>query len=69
MIKSSLVPMALAAGEAVTFDIAQTMTDSVSTVQSQLFSVLGVVVPAIVAVTAAVVGIKFGISWLKRIRG
>lgn len=62
------VPMVLAAAEASTFDIATTMTESVSTVQSQLFSVLTVVVPAIVAVTAAVVAVKFGVSWLKKIR-
>lgn len=52
-----------------TFDIASTMQSAVTTTQSQLFSVLGIVVPAIVAVTAAIVGIKFGIGWLRKIKG
>lgn len=51
------------------FDVTTIMTDSVKTTQGQLFSVLAIVVPAIVAVTAAVVGIKFGINWLRKIRG
>lgn len=62
---------ALAAGEAAAsgFDVASIMSDSVATTQSQIFSVLGIVVPAIVTVTAAVVGIKFGVGWLRKIRG
>lgn len=51
------------------FDVTTIMQDSVKTTQEQLFSVLAIVVPAIVAVTAAVVGIKFGINWLRKIRG
>lgn len=51
------------------FDVTSIMQDSVKTVQSQAFSVLGVVVPAIVLITGAVVGIKFGIGWLKKIKG
>lgn len=51
------------------FDVTSVMTESVKTTQGQLFSVLGIVVPAIVAVTAAIVGIKFGIGWLKKIKG
>ena len=51
------------------FDVTTIMSDSVKTVQSQAFSVLGVVVPAIVLITGAVVGIKFGIGWLKKIKG
>lgn len=51
------------------FDVTSIMTEAVSTVQGQLFGVLGVVVPAIVLVTGAVVGIKYGIAWLKRMKG
>ncbi len=51
------------------FDVTSVMSDSVKTVQAQAFSVLGVVVPAIVVITGAVVGIKFGIGWLKKIKG
>lgn len=68
----SYVPLviALSVGEspAAGFDVTSVMTESVSIVQSQMFSVLAIVVPAIVAVAGAVVGIKFGISWLKKIR-
>lgn len=65
----SAVPAVIAAAEstAASFDVSKVMTDSVSTVQSQLFSVLGIVVPAIVLVTGAVVGIKFGVSWLRKL--
>lgn len=51
------------------FDIASVMTESVSSVQGQLFTVLGIVVPAIVLVVGAVVGVKFGIKWLKSLKG
>ena len=58
----------LMAAEA-SFDISEILTTSVSNVQSELFNVIGIVVPAIVAVTAAVIGIKFGIRWMKKITG
>lgn len=51
------------------FDVSTVMQSAVDTTKSQMFAVLGIVVPAIVAIVAAVVGIKFGISWLKKIRG
>lgn len=50
-------------------DISSLMTTSVSSVQTQLFTVLNIVVPAIVGITAAVVAVKFGIKWMKRITG
>ena len=56
-------------GGASGFDVTAVMTDAVTTVQGQLFSVLGIVVPSIVLVTGAIVGIRFGISWLRRLRG
>ncbi|MCH5260348.1 MAG: hypothetical protein J1F18_11370 [Lachnospiraceae bacterium] len=72
MVIDKVVPLvtgALAEGASSTFDVTQVMTDSVNTVQGQLFSVLAIVVPAIVLVVGAIVGVKFGISWLKKIRG
>lgn len=51
------------------FDVTAVMTESVNSVQTQLFSVLAVVVPAIVVVVGAVVAVKFGISWIKKIKG
>lgn len=54
---------------AAAFDIAATMQSSVNQVQGDVLKVLGIVVPAIVVVVGAIVGIKFGISWLKKIKG
>lgn len=71
MVIDKVVPLvtgALAEG-ASTFDVTTVMTDSVTKVQSQMFSVLAIVVPAIVAIVAAVVAVKFGVGWLKKIRG
>lgn len=51
------------------FDIAATMQSSVNQVQGDVLKVLAIVVPAIVLVVGAVVGIKFGIGWLKKIKG
>ena len=50
------------------FDVATIMSDS-NTTQGQIFSVLAIVVPAIVTIVAAVVCINFGLKWLKKIRG
>ena len=68
--KLSALPAALAAGaETAGFDVTTVMSGAVDTTKTQMFSVLGIVVPAIVAITAAVVGIKFGIGWLRKIKG
>lgn len=48
------------------FDVASMMTTTVNSVQSQLFTVLNIVVPAIVGVMAAVVCVQFGMNWLKK---
>lgn len=52
-----------------TFDATTVMTGAVDSAKSQMFAMLGVVVPAIVAITVAVIGVKFAISWIKKIRG
>lgn len=68
--KLAVLPAALSVGgDVTTFDVASSMKDAVDTTQGQMFSVLGIVVPAIVAITAAVVAIKFGVSWLKKLKG
>ena len=68
--KLAALPVALSAGGSTpTFDVTTIMSGAVETTQSQVFSVLGIVVPAIVAITAAIVGIKFGVGWLRKIRG
>lgn len=68
--KLAAVPVALSAGGSTpTFDVTTVMSGAVETTQGQIFSVLAIVVPAIVAITAAVVGIKFGVGWLRKIKG
>ncbi|MBD5488361.1 MAG: hypothetical protein HDR13_06130 [Lachnospiraceae bacterium] len=68
--KLSAIPVALASGtETAGFDVTTVMQGAVDTTKGQMFSVLAIVVPAIVAITAAVVGIKFGIGWLRKIKG
>ncbi len=59
----------LAEGTASTFDVTSIMSDAVTSVQGQAFDVLKIVVPAIALVVGAVVCVKFGISWIKKIRG
>lgn len=54
------------AGTAATFDLDGILSSAVSTVQSSIFTTLGVVVPAIVSVLAAVVCVKFGMRWIKK---
>ena len=68
--KNMMAAAMLSAESAVkTFDISSVMSDAVSTTQGQIFTVLGIVVPAIVAIVAAVVGVKFAIKWLRSIKG
>lgn len=66
--KAGAALLSAGAGD-VTFDVTSIMSDSVKTVQGQAFSVLAIVVPAIVLLTGAVVSIKFGIGWLKKVKG
>lgn len=49
------------------FDVTSALTQGVSSIQGSVFEALGVVVPAIVTVTGAVVAIKFGLRWLKKL--
>lgn len=49
------------------FDVSEIMTTSVNLVRDELFTVLAIVVPAIAAVAAVVVAVKFGMKWLKNI--
>ncbi len=57
--------VALTSEVTTSFDLTGIMQNAVTQVQGDLFGVLIIVVPAIVAVTAAVVGVKFGHKWLK----
>lgn len=57
----------LSAEVAPAFDLTDLLTTSVSSIETQLFTVLNIVVPAIVGVLAAVVAVKFGINWMKKL--
>lgn len=67
--KAGTALLAADVGTASGLDVTKLISDSVNSTQLQVFSVLGVVVPAIVGIVSAVVCIKFGISWLKKIKG
>ena len=50
------------------FDVASVIKDMVDNVSGQAFSALAVVVPAIGIVVGAGVAVKYGISWIRKIR-
>lgn len=57
------------AGGSSSVDVTSIMSGAVSDVQSQLLSILAVVVPAIVVIVGATVAVKYGISWFKKMKG
>lgn len=59
------VPLALA--ESTTFDATTLVESSVNSASSQMFSALGVIVPVIAGICVAVVVVKFGLKWIKKI--
>jgi len=50
-----------------TFDLTTIMSSAVDSVKADVLGVLAIVVPAIVIVVGAVVGVRFGIKWLRSI--
>ncbi len=61
------VPFVVAAsdGAASSFDISKVMTDAVTSVQGDLLKVLAIAVAAAAVIYGAVVGVRFGLKWLK----
>lgn len=53
---------------AAAFDISTIMQSAVTSVQGDLFKVLGIVVPAAVTIVGASVAVKYGIRWLKSLK-
>ncbi len=53
---------------AAAFDISTIMQSAVTSVQGDLFNVLGIVVPAAVTIVGASVAVKYGIRWLKSLK-
>ena len=48
--------------------LAETGAAAVTSVQGDLFKVLGIVVPAAVTIIGAGVAVRYGIRWLKSLR-
>lgn len=69
--KAQLALMALLAATPApdVFDLGGLMQTSASSIQTQLFTVLNIVVPAIVSIMAVVICVKFGMDWLKKLGG
>lgn len=57
--------VAAAASGASDFDLATVMTNAVTSVQGDLLKVLAIVVAAAVVIYGAVVGVRFGLKWMK----
>ena len=55
-------------GAAASFDVAAIMQAAVTSVQGDLFKVLGIVVPVAVTIVGASVAVKYGIRWLKSLK-
>lgn len=55
-------------GPAASFDVAAIMQAAVTSVQADMFKVLGIAVPAAVTIIGAGVAVRYGIRWLKSLR-
>lgn len=61
-----LIPFfALSSDPSAAFDLESVVEAGVKSVQGDVLSILGIVVPAIVTVVGAVVAVRFGVKWLR----
>lgn len=70
MSKLSIIPMAATAAVAestAVFDLSTIMSGAVDSVKGDALLVLAIVVPAIVVIVGAKVGVNFGLNWLKKL--
>lgn len=56
------------AGAAASFDVVAIMQAAVTSVQADMFKVLGIAVPAAVTILGAGVAVRYGIRWLKSLK-
>lgn len=56
------------AGAAASFDVSAIMQAAVTSVQADMFKVLGIAVPAAVTIIGAGVAVRYGIRWLKSLK-
>lgn len=62
------IPLALAEStDLVTYDASALVESAVNSAGSQMNSALGIVVPVIAGITVAVVVVKFGLKWVKKL--
>lgn len=54
-------------GTTSSFDAAAVVKDMMDTAQAQMLSIVGIVAVAVAAVTLAVVAVKFGSKWIRRL--
>lgn len=64
---ANLVVAAASTGGASSFDATTLVETSVNNASSQMYSALGVVVPVIAGIVVAVVVVKFGLKWIKKL--
>ena len=55
-------------GAAASFDVAAIMQAAVTSVQADMFKVLGIAVPAAVTIIGAGVAVSYGIRWLMSLK-
>lgn len=58
----------LATGETA-LNVQDIMSTTVNSAQGEMMGILAIVVPVVAGITVAVVAVKFGLSWIKKIRG
>lgn len=56
------------ADAAASFDVAAIMQAAVTSVQADMFKVLGIAVPVAVTIIGAGVAVRYGIRWLKSLK-
>ena len=60
---------AITAGEATAFSAKDIVSSAMTNAQTEMMGILAVAVPVVAAVVVAVVGVKFGLKWIKQIKG
>ena len=55
----------LTEGTAATFDLSSVLQTGVDAVKGDIFTALAIVVPVAIAITGAIVGVRFGLKWLR----
>lgn len=57
----------LSAEAGTSFELAPLMTTAIEVVKDNIFEMLAIIIPSAVAIVGAVVAVKFGMKWLKKL--